>query len=112
MTQGCEGLLSMIGADRAVGGRLTAGLVLSRDRPGDTPNLLGEDAHALGGDAAVTVVQDALLHLCRADQAVAASQVVCGEGGGASVGLGVGRVVGCDRCGVVLCQQRRLDNAV
>lgn len=112
MAQGRKGLVAMVRANSAVCDCLMTGVVLHRDSPGNTPNLPGEDVETLGVDAAVTVVQDTLLLLGRTHQAVVAGQIVSDECGWAPVGLGVGRAVGRYRSGVVLCQQRGLNNPV
>lgn len=102
----------MVGANGAIGDCLTTSLVFDCDSPGNTTDLLWENVDALGGDAAVAVVQATSLLLGGANQAVAARQVVGEEGGGASVGLGIGGAVSRNRGGLVLCQQGGLNNAV
>lgn len=112
VAQSSEGLVTMISADGAVSCGLMISLILDCDGPGNTADLLGEDVHTLGGDAAVAVVPTALLLLVRTHEAVAAGQVVSGEGDGTSVGFGVGRTVCRHRGRFVLGQQRCLYDAV
>lgn len=112
MPQGRHGLVTVIRADGAVDGSLAASLVLDGDGPCNTPDLLWEDVDTLGGDAADAVVQGALLLFVGAQEAVAAGQIVGDQGGGAPVGLGICRTVGCHGCDLVLCQERGLQNPV
>ena len=63
VAQGCKGLVTVISADCAVSCSLMIRLILDCDSPGNTADLLWEDVHTLGGDAAVTVVPAALLLL-------------------------------------------------
>lgn len=79
---GC--LVPVVGTDGAVGCRLVPGLVRDGDGPVNAANLCGADANAGGRDAAIAVVQDAILLLVGAKEAVAAGQVVRDYGGGAA----------------------------
>ena len=102
----------MISADAAVSCGLMISPILNRHSPGNTADLLWEDVHNLGGDAAVTVVPAALLLLVRTHETIAAGQVVGDEGGGAPIGLGVGRAVSCHWGRLVLGQQGSLNDPV
>ena len=71
---GC--LVPVVGTDGAVSRRLVAGLIRDGDGPVNAANLCGADANAGGRDAAIAVVQDAILLLVGAEEAITAGQVV------------------------------------